>query len=165
MAEFSLLNLEVSSLLSLEHLRPWRKFWSQGQLTTAEDHKHIILEKWLLVSGLDFNFYIKLPNVSNCNLIDPLSTPLTQGRPKSFLKDRKYLLFLVSKSSYQVGTKTFCVVILMNCELCYQQFGNQWSHFTTWLGNLNSQVKFKLIVKERSDIKIMSLHLKSNFKK
>ena len=69
MTEFSLLNLEVSSLLSLEHLRPWKKFWSQGQLTTAEDHKHIILEKWLLVSGLDFNFHIELPNVSNCHWI------------------------------------------------------------------------------------------------
>ena len=68
LVEFSLLNVGVSSLLSLEHLRPWRKFWSQGQLTTAEDHKHIILEKWLLVSGLDFNFHIELPNVSNFDL-------------------------------------------------------------------------------------------------
>ena len=111
MAEFSLLNLEVSSLLSLEHLRPWRKFWSQGQLTTAEDHKHIILEKWLLVSGLDFNFYIELRNVANCNWIsifNPFEYSFDSKSTKVILKDRKYLLFLVSKSSYQVGTKTFC---------------------------------------------------------
>ena len=40
MAEISLLNVAGSSLLWLEHLRPCRKFWSQGQLTTAGDHKH-----------------------------------------------------------------------------------------------------------------------------
>ena len=97
--------------------------------------------------------------------LTPLSTPLTQGRPKSFLKDRKYLLFLVSRSSYQVGTKTFCAFYTHELRIVLSTIRKSVIPIYHLIGKSKQPGKFKLSVKERSDIKIMSLHLKSNFKK
>ena len=93
--------------------------------------------------------------------LTPLSTPLTQGRPKSFLKDRKYLLFLVSRSSYQVGTKTFCACYTHELRIVLSTIRKS----VIPIAKSKQPGKSRLSVKERSDIKIMSLHLKSNFKK
>ena len=97
--------------------------------------------------------------------LTPLSTPLTQGPTKSFLKDRKYLLFLVSRSCTKLVQKRSVHVILMNCELLYQLIRKSVIPIYHLIGKSKQPGKFKLSVKERSDIKIMSLHLKSNFKK
>ena len=97
--------------------------------------------------------------------LTPLSTPLTQGRPKSFLKDRKYLLFLVSRSSYQVGTKKFCACYTHELRIVLSTIRKSVIPIYHLIGKSKQPGKFKLSVKERSDIKIMSSHLKSNFKK
>lgn len=96
--------------------------------------------------------------------LTPLSTPLTQGRPKSFLKDRKCLL-VVSKSSYQVGTKTFCACYTHELRIVLLTIRKSVIPIYHVIGKSKQPGKFKLSVKERSDLKIMSLHLKSNFKK